>query len=173
MASPLCRGSAVLLTSFLAINEVCERACFDHAPLQPTIARGAPSRGTRTTTDRATPKRCVIHRSACVRTGGCFSSAFRQSFCRLTEPLPCGRCVHPTTEARWLRLTPSPIAAPATTSSSCLEECFSFLRNDWRRYAAGLTDAVLSSDTFIPEVESSERAWLGSKELPGNAPAKG
>jgi len=53
MASPLCRGSAVLLTSFLAINEVCERACFDHAPLQPTIARGAPSRGTRTTTDRA------------------------------------------------------------------------------------------------------------------------
>lgn len=85
MASPLCRGSAVLLTSFLAINEVCERACFDHAPLQPTIARGAPSRGTRTTTDRATPKRCAIHRAAW--------RADRRLlfFCLSTELLPADR----------------------------------------------------------------------------------
>jgi hypothetical protein len=85
MASPLCRGSSVLLTPFLAINGVCERACFDHAPLQPILARGAPFRGTRTMTDRAAPRRCAIHPSA-------WRADWRLLFfCLTTELLPADR----------------------------------------------------------------------------------
>jgi hypothetical protein len=84
MASPLCRGSSVLLTPFLAINGVCERASRPRIPLTDrrprapyfapkSIARCANER--RQIAQRRDAARCTSPRGS--RAGGFFCEVAR------------------------------------------------------------------------------------------------